>query len=295
LPHGLNGLVDANRKLLINELFATVNWVLQRFAADPQWRLQGMLGFIAMLHTWTQQLQEHFHLHCIVPGGVWRKDTKEWVHCRRKYLFRKSSLAAAFRNRYIKRLGCLRRRGKLQYRGAAVELADQATWDALIAQLSDSEWIVYPKHADGSPEQVLEYLGRYTHKVGITDHRILAVTDRTVTFSYRDRSDGNKQKQRTLEHTEFIKRFLYHILPKGMQKVRYYGWLSAANRKHMLPAIREVLGADIVPPQPEKSLAERVLERTGVDITQCPHCAAGHLRKTDKRILPEPIPKAQSP
>ena len=108
LPHALNGLVDANRKVLLGELFSVTNWVLQRFAQDPQWRLQGELGFLAVLHTWTQKLQEHFHVHCIVPGGVWRAETREWIPCRGKWLFRKESLADAFRNRYIKRLRALR-------------------------------------------------------------------------------------------------------------------------------------------------------------------------------------------
>jgi len=147
LPHSLNGLMDANRKRLLGELFSVVNWVLQAFAHDPQWRLKGELGFIAVLHTWTQKLQEHFHIHCIIPGGVWREATGEWIHCRGKWLFKKDSLADAFRNRYIKRLCALRRLGKLRFSGAAAPLAEDCNWNALIAQLQAVKWIVFPKPA----------------------------------------------------------------------------------------------------------------------------------------------------
>ena len=291
LPHLLNGLIDANRKLLLGELFSTVNWVLQAFAHDPQWRLEGELGFLAVLHTWTQRMQEHFHLHCIVPGGVWRAaakplgeagraDTGEWIHCRARWLFKKDSLAAAFRNRYIKRLCALRQRGKLRFSGAAASLTDEPNWNALIAQLQEVKWVVYPKPAPAGAEIALEYLGRYTHKVAISDYRIKALENGMVTYSWRDRDDNNTEKPDTIPVEEFTKRFCYHILPKGFQKVRYYGWLSAARRKSALPAIRQALNAPPPEPEPQRSLAERILERTGVDITLCPHCGKGHLHNT---------------
>lgn len=280
LPHVLNGLIDANRRLLLAELFTTVNWVLQAFAHDPQWRLEGELGFFAVLHTWTQRLKRHFHLHCIVPGGVWREDTGEWIHCRSRWLFRKKSLAAAFRNRYLKRLCALRRQGKLRYSGAATSLAENPYWNRLVAQLKTTEWIVYPKPAPDGPETALDYLGRYTHKVAISDHRILSFQNGIVTYTWRDRDDHNKVKTDQLSAQKFTKRFCYHILPKGFQKIRYYGWLSAAKRKTALPAIRAALNAPPPEPSPTQTLAERIFERTGIDITLCPHCGKGHLRNT---------------
>ena len=287
LPHSLNGLIDANRKRLLGELFGTVNWVLQAFAHDPQWRLEGSLGLIAVLHTWTQKLQEHFHIHCIIPGGVWREATGEWIHCRSNWLFSKDSLADAFRNRYIKRLQALRRQGKLRFSGAAAPLAEVCNWNALIAQLQAVRWIVYPKSAPGTAENVLDYLGRYTHKVAISDHRIKALNNGMVTYSWRDRDDNNIQKPSTIPVEEFTKRFCYHILPKGFSKIRYYGWLSAAKRKTTLPAIREALQAPQPEPEPEQSLPERILQRTGVDITLCPNCRKGHLRNTGIVITPQ--------
>ena len=287
LPHALNGLIDANRKLLLGELFTTVNWVLQAFAHDPQWRLEGALGFLAVLHTWTQKLQEHFHLHCIIPGGVWREHTAEWIPCRDRWLFRKDSLAAAFRTRYLKRLSALRRQGKLRFTGAAAPLANKTVWDQLITQLDNATWIVYPKSAPASAKKALEYLGRYTHKVAISDHRILSLRNGIVTFSWRDRNDNNTVKTAQLPAVEFTKRFCYHILPHGFQKIRYYGWLSAGKRKHALPAIRAAMAV----PEPEADedipLVERILQRTGIDITLCPHCEKGHLRKTSIVIPPK--------
>jgi hypothetical protein len=153
LPHLLNDLIDANRKVLLSELFSTANWVLQSFAHDPQWRLEGTLGVLALLHTWSQRLKRHFHLHCIVPGGVWREDSKQWVHCRANYLFRKSPLADAFRDRYCKRLQALRRQGKLSFTGPAADLADQARWNAFIAELKNVQWVVWPKPTAAGPRQ----------------------------------------------------------------------------------------------------------------------------------------------
>ena len=286
LPHVLNGLIDANRRVLLGELFATVNWVLQAFARDPQWRLEGEMGFLAVLHTWTQKLQRHFHLHCIVPGGVWRKEPGEWIHCRSRWLFRKDSLAAAFRNRYIKRLSALRRHGKLRFTGEATALADQTSWNALIVHLQTCKWVVYPKPAPAGAETALDYLGRYTHKVAISDHRILSFDNGLVTYTWRDRADQNRIKTDQLSAQEFTKRFCTHILPRGFMKIRYYGWMSAARRKRTLPAIRQALHAPQPQPEQEQSLAERILQRTGIDITLCPHCGKGHLRKTSNILLP---------
>jgi hypothetical protein len=284
LPHSLNYLIDANRKVLLSEFFSTVNWVLQKFAHDPQWRLEGELGILIMLHTWSQKMKKHFHLHCIVPGGVWREDTKEWIPCRGKWLFKKKSLAIAFRNRYIKRLRSLRKRGKLKYRGKSSALADDTAWEELLDKLAATKWIVYPKAASAGAEKALEYLGRYTHKVAISDHRIKALKDGVVTYSWRDRDDNNTEKEDPIPVEEFTTRFCHHILPKGFKKIRFYGWLSAHKRKQRLPAIREALNYSLPEPEPKLTLPEIILKQTGVDITLCPHCSKGHLRKTCRII-----------
>ena len=286
VSHDLNGLIEANRELLLGELFSAVNWVLQAFAHDPRWRLEGELGFLALLHTWDQRIRPHFHLHCIVPGGVWREDTGEWIRCRTRWLFRKDSLADAFRNRYLKRLQALRRQAKLHFRGPAAALAESDAWDALISRLSRQTWIVYPKPAPAGAALALDYLGRYTHKVAISDHRILALKHGLVSYAWRDRKDGNQLKTNQIPAAEFTRRFCRHILPPGFVKIRYYGWLSAAKRKTALPAIRAALHAPAPVPEAKRPLAETILLRTGIDITLCPHCGKGHLRNTGIRIAP---------
>ena len=286
LPHSLNALIDANRTLLLGELFGTVNWVLQHFAQDPQWRLEGQLGFLAILHTWTQRLKLHFHVHCIVPGGVWREASQAWVPCRGKWLFRKESLADAFRNRFLQRLCSLRKRGQLAYGGRAAPLAVEAAWQALLASLAEQSWIVFPKPTPPDPTQALDYVARYTHKVAIGDSRIKTMQDGQVTYSWRDRAEDNVEKVETIPVEVFTRRFTAHILPNGFHKLRYFGWMAAVNRKAILAAIRKAIPAEPPPPPAKETLAERVLRRTGVDITLCPHCGKGHLQRTDRLIMP---------
>ena len=277
LPHALNALVAANRVRLLGELFGTVNWVLQHFAADPQWKLCGQLGYVAVLHTWTQRLTAHYHLHCLVPGGAWNAAEGVWRPAHRSYLFGKDALAACFRARFIRRLTSLRQRGRLRFEGAAAPLADPAEWAALLQRLWQTPWIVYPKATAREPERALDYLGRYTHRVAISDHRIRAIRDGQVTFAWRDRADGNREKEMTLPCEDFIGRFLLHVLPPGFQKVRAYGWLAPRRKTAALVAIRKAL--DVAPPPPPlvETAPERILRLTGVDVTLCPVCKAGRL------------------
>ena len=271
LPHALNPLIAANRTLLLGELFGTVNWVLQHFAADPQWKLRGQLGFIAVLHTWTQRLMPHYHLHCLVAGGAWNREENVWRSAHSRYLFGKDALASAFRARFIRRLESLRRHGKLRFDD------DPAAWDTLIRRLWDTKWIVYPKATAKDPEQALDYLGRYTHRVAISDHRILDVQNGQVTFTWRDRANGNTEKTLTIPAADFIGRFLLHVLPRGFQKVRAYGWLAQRHKTATLAAIRAHLGVQPPPSPKDETAPERILRLTGVDVTRCPICAAGHL------------------
>ena len=272
LPHALNALIAANRTLLLGELFGTVNWVLQHFAADPQWKLGGVLGFIAVLHTWSQRLTAHYHLHCLVAGGAWNEAGGVWRSANRRYLFGKDALAACFQARFIRRLESLMQRGKLRFDD------EPAAWDALIRRLWQSKWIVYPKATARNPEQALDYLGRYTHRVAISDHRILNVQNGQVTFAWRDRADGNQAKTLTIPCVEFIGRFLLHVLPRGFQKVRAYGWLAPRRKAVALAAIRAHLDAKPpAPPPAHETMPERILRLTGVDVSRCPVCATGHL------------------
>ena len=272
LPHSLNALILCNREALFGLLFHSVNKVLQLFAADPRWRLKGKLGFVGVLHTWSQLLRAHFHLHCIVPGGVWRDEEERWVHSRKKFLFRQDSVAMAFRRIFIEGLEKLRGKGQLQYKGRAARLADEKAWGCLIAELKSAKWIVYLKASTKKPEKILDYLARYVKRVAISDYRIKRIENGHVAFSYRDRMDGDKQKTSTIPCGDFIQRFLLHVLPKALHKVRFFGFLAHNVKNDYLEKIRLYLKADPPAVLPEESLPERILRLTGVDIRCCPYC-----------------------
>jgi hypothetical protein len=278
LPHALNALAASNRPQLLRELFSAVNWVLQHFAADPQWKLQGQLGFIAVLHTWSQRLMRHDHVHCLVPGGAWNPGTRLWRTAHRNFLFGKQALSKAFQARLIRRLQHLRRHGKLLFEHEASAFASDSGWNALIQSLWQTPWVVYPKATARNPEQALDYLARYTHRVAISNHRLLTLAQGHVTFSWRDRSDQNRLKSLVLPADQFIGRFLLHILPHGFAKVRAFGWLAGRTKTATLAAIRTALGAQppSSPPTDETS-AQRILRLTGLDVTACPFCKTGHL------------------
>jgi hypothetical protein len=277
LPHTLNTLIRANPARLLGELFGVVAWVLQKFAADPQWKLQGQLGFIAVLHTWTQKLLLHYHLHCLIPGGAWDAGTQTWRTANPKYLFGKDALAQAFQARFIKRLQSLRKAGRLCFTGEASALADDGAWSAWITTLWKTSWVVYPKATAHKSDRALDYLGRYTHRVAIGNHRLRSLQDARLTFDWRDRADGSRSKQLTLPVHEFIARFMLHILPHGFTKVRAYGWLSGRNKTAILKAIRAQLNVAPPPPPVEESTAARIQRLTGVDVMRCPCCKTGQL------------------
>ncbi|MCP3863545.1 MAG: IS91 family transposase, partial [Aestuariibacter sp.] len=234
LPHEPNPLIMGNKKHLLGLLFKTAADVLQRFAKDPKWRLEGKMGFIGVLHTWSQILLDHFHLHCLVPAGVLAFDESSWIKAREKYLFKTQALAKAFKHRYIQQLVCLYEAGKLEFTGQTAALASADGFGRMICTVRKKNWIVYAKRPFAGPEQVLDYLGRYTHRVAISNDRIKTLQNGTVGFTYRDRADDSKKKLMTLEATEFIRRFLLHVLPDGFVKIRYFGFLAHRNKKRCI-------------------------------------------------------------
>ena len=278
LPHELNSLILINKKIMLAMLFAAAKETLQIFAHDPQWRLVGQLGFISVLHTWNQKLRGHFHLHCIIPAGVLSFDKKEWIGARENYLFNVKSLAKEFQKRYLRKLEKVYEQEKLCFWGKALAYANEKNFTQLINTLRNKQWITYSKQPFGGPEQVLEYLGRYTHRVAITNNRILSIEGGEVTFNYRDRSDENKVKAKTVKAEEFIRRYLLHILPKGFMKIRYFGFLAHANKKASIPLLRQLINpdAEIIEKQAE-TIEETMLRLTGVDIALCPECSKGKM------------------
>jgi len=278
LPHELNPIILCNKKGLLDILFKAVNETLQAFAKDPQWRLEGQLGYIAVLHTWSQTLMDHFHLHCLIPGGVLPPEKDRWVPARENFLFRIGSLAKAFRNRYIGKLQNIYNHNQLIFPGKTSETGTPDGFSNLLKTLKTKKWIVYAKRPFAGPEKVLEYLGRYTHRVAISNNRIISINDGKVTFAYKDRKENNKTKFMTIEATEFIRRFLLHVLPNRFMKIRYFGFMFHRERRKNIELIRQLIDPNREYEQKaEGTLQEILLKLTGIDISLCPHCQKGRM------------------
>jgi hypothetical protein len=269
LPHELNGLILSNKKILLSHLFKAVGETLVDFGHT---RLGGQIGFITVLHTWDQTLLDHFHLHCLVPAGALSFDQKRWSPARKNFLFPVKALSIVFRGKFLDLLKKACDRNKLLFVGQTASLADSVAFNLLIHALRKTPWIVYAKKPFGSPVHVLDYLGRYTHRVALSNDRILSAHSGKVTFSYRDR-----KKTMTLDAHEFIRRFLLHVIPKGFVRVRHFGFL--ANRsKNLLSKCRQLLDLDpTLPKLPQRSVQELMLQLTGTDISRCPLCQNGTL------------------
>ena len=285
LPHDLNPIILCNKQVALQILFSAVNETLQAFAKDPQWRLEGQLGFISVLHTWSQALMDHFHLHCLIPAGALSFAKDRWVSARDSFLFRIDSLAKEFRKRYLHKLETAYLKEKLIFPGSTAEFGEKQTFEELIQSLSEVKWIAYAKSPFAGPEQVLEYLGRYTHRVAISNNRIVAIDNGKVTFTYRDRGK-NETKAMTIDADEFIRRFLLHILPKNFMKIRYFGFLANKNKKQAIPILRKLINPDAkLPEKVKETVREMMLRVTGNDITCCPKCKKG------KMIIIKNLPK----
>lgn len=282
LPHELNALILSNKRVLLNALFAAAAETLHAFGHN---NLGGKTGFIAILHTWDQQLNAHFHLHCLVPAGVLSDDGDRWIHSPKKFLFPVRALGKVFRGKYIDILRQAFADRALIFPGQAAPLQTPTEFDTLIARLRQKPWVVYAKPPFGGPEKVLDYLARYTHRVAISNDRILNVENGNVTFSFRDRADGNRRKTRTLPAGEFIRRFLLHSLPGSFVRIRHFGFLANRAKKKDLGRCRELLGlATNIPEPEERSDDELMREITGTDVCLCPCCKEG------KMLVVEEIP-----
>ena len=281
LPHTLNQLILCNKKIMLSMLFSAVNETLQAFAQDPQWRLNGQLGMITVLHTWSQTLVDHFHLHCLVPAGALSVSQNKWTPARRSFLFRITSLAKEFRKRYLDKLKKAYQKEDLIFPGETASLDSPEAFGEMTQKLSETNWITYAKRPFSGPEQVLEYLGRYTHRVAISNNRIISMESGKVVFTYRDRQQNNEKKTMSVDASEFIRRFLLHVLPKGFMKIRYFGFLANVKKKENIRLIRKLIGVAMKIPGIIKETIQQVMLRvTGIDITCCPKCKKGKMMKT---------------
>jgi hypothetical protein len=283
LPHDLNPIILCNKRVSLQILFASVSETLQAFAKDPQWRLEGKLGFIAVLHTWSQTLMDHFHLHCLIPAGALSFKKDRWIPARDSFLFRIDSLAKQFRKRYLQKLETAYLKDELIFPGNTAQFESEKKFGQLIQSLSNVSWIAYAKRPFGGPQQVLEYLGRYTHRVAISNNRITSISNGKVTFTYRDRQQDNEIRQMTLDADEFIRRFLLHVLPKGFLKIRYFGFLSHKNKKQAIKLVRKLIDPNVnLPEKVTETILEMMLRLTGTDITCCPKCKKGKMTMIKK-------------
>jgi hypothetical protein len=265
VPHILNPLILVNKKELLACLFTAVRNTVFAFAADPQWRLEGKPGLLTILHTWSQTLIDHFHIHCLIPAGVLSIDGKRWVASKDDFLFHVVPLGKEFKKRYL---------GLVTSKLDSLTLPENSTY--FLQEAWDKDWIVYSKKPFSGPEQVLTYLGRYTHRIAIANHRIKAMDGNRVVFTYKDRSDDNRTKTMDLQATEFIRRFLLHVLPHRFMKIRYFGFLANNCKAKAILLIRRLIGKAMkVLSFTEETIQEKMLRLTGNDVFLCPHCQQG--------------------
>jgi hypothetical protein len=291
LPNALAPLALHNPRVIYNLLFDATAETLKTIAAEPR-HLGAQIGFLAVLHTWGQRLEAHPHLHCVVPGGGFDPAGERWVSCRPGFFLPVRVLSRLFRGLFLHGLRRLFRRGELKLEGSLQTLRSADAFEVFLAELRETEWVVYAKPPFGGPEKVLDYLGRYTHRVAISNHRLLSIDDGQVRFTWRDYRHHRRPRVLTLDAEEFIRRFLLHTLPDGFHRIRQFGWLANRNREEKLRRARLLLGVPAPVPKPEteatdwKDLHHQL---TGEDLHRCPACGQGRL--VYQRLLP-PDPKA---
>jgi hypothetical protein len=290
LPEAIANIAYQNKAVVYNLLFAATAETLSTIAADPK-HLGAQIGFFAVLHTWGQNLMHHPHLHCVVPGGGLSLDGQRWVACRRGFFLPVRVLSRFFRTRFLQLLQQAYERGQLQFFSSLQSLSEREAFCRYLEPLQHTEWVVYAKAPLAGPQQVLDYLGRYTHRVAICNHRLLDIEHGKVTFRYKDYRNGSRQKTMTVDAGEFIRRFLLHVLPIGLQRIRYYGFLGNRARADKLAQCRKLLqvSATTPPPapaQPCSDYRDRYAALTGVSLHQCPNCQQGRMFIVGQLIAP---------
>jgi len=294
LPGGLRTLARSNPKRIYTLLFRAAADTLLAFGADPK-RLGAQVGVTAVLHTWTRELQLHPHVHCIVTAGGLSPESCRWVHPRgrRDYLFPVRAMSKLFRGKFLHALTEARSAGLLQFSGACAALADDGAYARFNKRLFGKRWVVYAKRPFGGADKLFEYLGRYTHRVGLSNQRLVAVNNHGVTFVTRDDSTV------TVPPVEFIRRFLQHVLPARFVKIRHYGLMASTNVQTRLPMARAALDAEsrggdqtrpAPPPEPPTLFDWRAhfQQLTGIDLSRCPKCRAGTMISHPVAPIPSP-------
>nr|WP_295778106.1 IS91 family transposase [Rhodoferax sp.] len=278
LPHSLNGLYGAHPRWLIDTLFTCTAQTLSGFAANPQWMgaTGGTPAFSLVLHTWTQDLRLHIHVHAVMACGVLDQDGQWNVPTRKPdFLFPVQALSKAFRGKFLAALARARDKGDIEHDPQG----DASAWKQRLHQLYKHDWVVYAKTPLGGPAQVLEYLSRYTHRTAISNERIRAITTEAVVFTVRAKTQGAKRLER-LDGAEFVRRFLLHVLPSGIKRIRHYGVLASACKGVKLSAARTALQMPQSNPQAIESAQGFMARVARMDVSLCPCCKVGHMQVT---------------
>jgi len=286
LPHTLNPLAQSHPRLIYQLLFQAAASTLTRFGRDRR-QLGGDLGGTAVLHTWGQTLTQHVHVHCVVTGGALAPAGARWIPARPGFLFPVRALTKVFRGRYLAGLRRAFDRGDLHLTGGLATLAEPTAFAAWLDELCTQAWVVYCKPPFAGPEHVLAYLGRYTHRVALSNDRLLAVLDGRVRFRWRDYADGDRVKVMELEVDEFLRRFLLHVVPDGFVRIRHFGLLANRRRAAALAQCRVLLRQPPPPVELPETVRDLMLRVTGLDIERCPVCQQGLLRQVE-RLAPAP-------
>jgi hypothetical protein len=278
LPHPLNPLIRVNQRALYGLLFQAAAQTLQHFARDPK-HLGAEIGITAVLHTWGQTLTEHIHVHCVVTGGGLTADGTQWRPSRRRFLFAVKALSKVLRGKYLAGLSRLRSHHQLLFTGASAPLADDSTWTAFLGELHRTPWVVYSKPPFGGPQQVLKYLSRYTHRVAITNARLVFVGNGVVRFRYKDYATAGTSKVMELRAEEFLRRFVLHVVPPHFVRIRHFGLLANRCRQDKLAPCRQLLAATPwAAAAPSTTTQGTDTSVASKEPPTCPICGQGRLR-----------------
>lgn len=291
VPEEMAVIAYQNKALVYGILFRAAAETLRTIAADPK-HLGAEIGFFAVLHSWGSTLVHHPHLHCVVAGGGLSPGGDRWISCRPRFFLPVRVLSALFRRLFLEQLEQAFAIGKLKFFNSLADLSDGLKFARYLAPLRELKWVVYAKPPFAGPQEVVDYVGRYTHRVAISNNRLLDIDDGKVTFRYKDYRQAGEQKTMTLEAEEFIRRFLLHVLPSGFQRIRYYGFLGNRYREQKLARCRQLLGMTAAKPSVSDAGADyrdRYEELTGNSLRRCPRCQRGHMVVV--QILPKPVSK----
>ena len=275
VPEAVAAIAYQNKEVVYAILFRAAAETLRTIAADPK-HLGAEIGFFAVLHTWGQNLLHHPHLHCVVPGGGLSPDGERWISCRPGFFLPVRVLSRLFRRLFLEALETAFDAGQLRFFSALEPLRDRPAFLRHLAPTRETEWVVYAKRPFAGPEQVVDYVGRYTHGVALSNHRLLDIDGGRVRFRWRDYRD-QRQKTLTLSAEEFIRRFLLHVLPDRFQRIRYYGLLGNRYREQKLARCRQLLNMPSPEPPVAQDYRDRFEQLTGVSLRRCPVCQRGRM------------------